>query len=290
MKHPRIHAICPALNEEVFIGNTLRALYPYCSGISVLTQYDRDWYGKPVRPDRTIQIVADFPDPEGKIQLVLRRWRDQAAALNCEMAAVASRAHRGVGSHGSTAEQIRALHDAPDYFLIVDADEIYDSETLPRVIDYVMVRRPRAARVHGYNYLRSWNRRVPREVVRFCHFGFVRTGLRFEHIREITWSEHRLSKALRVLRLPDFSARLFGFITVPPEVGHFHHGCWLGDNARLAAKARKSAHTWVDTPGFIPSVDQHDTIQIPTSDLPRNIREAEWPEGWIEREARGSGC
>ena len=38
----RIHAIVLALNEEVFIANQLNTLYPFCCGISVITQYDRD--------------------------------------------------------------------------------------------------------------------------------------------------------------------------------------------------------------------------------------------------------
>lgn len=285
MKQPlRIHAICLALNEEIFIGAVLRVLYPFCSGISVLTQYDRDWYGKPVKPDRTLQIVADFPDPEGKVQLVLRRWRDQAPALNCEMAAVASRPHRGTQSHGAPASEIRVLHDPPEYFWIVDADEIYDPETVPAMLRFLADRRPRGMRVWGYNYVRSWNRRVPREKVRFCHFGFVRTGVRFEHIREVTWNEHRFAKLLRLLRLPDVSAQAFGFTTCPSDVAAFHHGCWLGNDRRLEAKSVKSAHKKTWDPDYGAKIDAIPTVHVPTSELPRSIREAEWPEGWLERE------
>jgi len=42
----RIHAIIIALNEEDFIEETIKPIYKYCSGISVVTQYDRDYYGK----------------------------------------------------------------------------------------------------------------------------------------------------------------------------------------------------------------------------------------------------
>lgn len=283
MRPLRIHAICLALNEEAFIGKTLGTLYPFCSGISVLTQYDRDWYGKAVEPDGTLRIVADFPDPEGKVQLVVRRWRDQAAALNCEMVAVASQPHHGVGSLGSTIEAIRALHDPPDYFWIVDADEIYDSAAIPLIIGHLARIRPRGMRVWGYNYVRSWNRRVPREEVRFCHFGFVRRGVRFEHIREVTWNEHRLARLLRLLRLPDFSSRIFGFVECPPDVGVFHHGCWLGNDQRLQAKSIKSAHKKDWDPNYPSIIEAIRTVHVPTSDLPKNIRDADWPEGWIER-------
>src|SRR5258708_15091841 len=95
----RVHAIILALNEEVFIQNHLRTLYPFCSGISVLTQYDRDWYGKPVKPDRTVELVSNFPDPEGKIHLVVRRFPDEAAARNCEMLVLSSNTHRQIMYH-----------------------------------------------------------------------------------------------------------------------------------------------------------------------------------------------
>src|ERR1700744_5892316 len=106
----RIHAIMPALNEEVFIENQLRTLYPFCSGISVLTQYDRDWYGKAVKPDRTVELVSNFSDPEGKIHLVLRRWRDQAAALNSEMGALSCQPAQRVQSHGTPQADIERFH------------------------------------------------------------------------------------------------------------------------------------------------------------------------------------
>src|SRR6266513_4050250 len=102
----RIHAIVLALNEEVFIENQLRTLYPFCSGISVLTQYDRDWYGNAVKPDRSAELVLNFPDPEGKIHLVVRRFPDEAAARNAEMLALSASPDRRVMSHGSPMSRI----------------------------------------------------------------------------------------------------------------------------------------------------------------------------------------
>lgn len=283
----RVHVICLALNEETFITPLLRTLYPFCSGISVLTQYDRDWYGNRVTPDRTIQTVADFEDPEGKIHLVVRRWRDQPAALNSEMSALAARPDRGVVSHGTPQAEIHDFHQTPDYYWIVDADEIYDQDTIPAILDHLKKNKPRGMRVWGYNYVRTWNRRVPSDVIRFCHFGFLRPGVRFTHLREVTWNEHRLRKLLRLLHFPDFAARAFGFITCPPGVGVFHHGCWLGSDERLMAKARKSPHESARRQSWLEEVDSLPWAHVPKEDLPRSIREAEWPEGWIEREKPG---
>src|SRR5436309_1320731 len=159
----RIHAIVLALNEEVFIENQLRTLYPFCSGISVLTQYDRDWYGNAVTPDRTAELVLKFPDAEGKIHLVVRRFPDEAAARNAEILALTSRPERSVMSHGPSENRMREFHRWPDYFWIVDADEFYDPESIPRIFEYLRQRRPRGMRVNGFNYVKSWNRRVPAE-------------------------------------------------------------------------------------------------------------------------------
>lgn len=84
----RIHAICMALNEEPFIVELLNSLYPFCSGISIITQYDRDFYYNPVIPDKTVNLVLNYPDPEGKIHLSVRRFRHEAAARNHEMLSI----------------------------------------------------------------------------------------------------------------------------------------------------------------------------------------------------------
>src|SRR6266480_5968613 len=285
----RIHAVVLALNEEVFIEHQLRTLYPFCSGISVLTQYDRDWYGNAVKPDRTADLVLKFPDPEGKIHLVVRRFPDEAAARNAEMLALASRPERRVMSHGSSENRIQKFHRAPDYFWIVDADELYDTATIPQILNYLEEKRPRGMRINGFNYVRKWNRRVPSEVVRFCHFGFVRPGVLFKMRRTVSWNESRFQKLLRILRLPDFSARAWGFIECPSSIGFFHHGCWLGDEQRLIDKSRRSSHADMAGPDFAKDVANIPWTYIPTLDLPSNLREGDWPADFIE-EAQMQGA
>jgi hypothetical protein len=281
----RIHAICVALNEEIFIGELLKMLYPFCSGISILSQYDRDWTGRTLVPDRTADIVLNFPDPQGKIQFIVRRWRDQTAARNSEMLAITSEPAKKIQSQVTPIEDIRAFHAAPDYFLIVDADEIYDVDTFRDVLDYLDVKRPRGMRVLGYNYVRTWNRRVPSEVVHFSQFGFLRPGILFEYVRVVNWNESRLSKVLKKLLLPDISSRLFGFVNCPVEIGYFHHGCWLGDDARLMNKFARAGHrfdAWAIK--TIEQIDALQTVYIPTRDLPKNIRDGNWPETFFEDE------
>ena len=188
---------------------------------------------------------------------------------------------KNIQSHGRSLEDIKNFHSKPDYFWVIDADEIYDADTIPSIIDYLYQKKPAGMRITGYNYLRNWNRRIPREVDDFTHFGFIKPGLLFEQRRVITWNESRLSKLLKLLHLPDWSTKIFGFITCPESTGVFHHGCWLGDNDRISEKFLKSSHKesqeW--SPG---SVDGIQWDHIPTVNLPVNIQHAEWPEHFFD--------
>lgn len=276
----KIHAIVKALNEEHFILEQLKTLYPVCSRISILTQYDRDWYGKLVIPDRTIPFILDFPDPEGKIHLVIRKFPDETAAVNMEMLAFNKKSFREIIPHGSLFTDIRNFHDRPDYFWYVDADEIYDVDTIPAILDFLEKKSPRGLRITGYNYVRDWNHRVPRSVVDFTHFGFIKAGLLLEQHRTLTWNESRLSKLLLKLHLPDISSRIFGFLDCPESVGVFHHGCWLGNNERLRSKFEKSSHIYNHLQNES-NVDDIETVEINTRDLPSNIREGRWPQFYL---------
>lgn len=275
-----IHAIILALNESQFIKVQLDTIYQFCDRISIITQYDRDWYGKGVVPDETVNIVLDYPDPVGKINLLVRRLPDEAAARNMEMLAFNNKTFSNIMSHGNTMKKIEAFHEPPDYFWIIDADEIYDIATIPKILSYLSLKRPKGMRITGFNYLRTWNKQVPRSVIDFTHFGFLKPGVLFEQRRVVSWNEFRLSKLFGLFKLPDLSAKIFGFIDCPESVGVFHHACWLGDNNRIEEKFSKSSHqesqTWEPN-----SVDGIRTIFIPTRELPLNIQNAVWPPDFI---------
>ena len=277
----RIHAIILALNEEAFIKVQMDTIYPFCSAISVITQYDRDWYGKPISPDATVSLVKNYPDPEGKINLVIRRMPDEAAARNMEMLAFNKRSYKKIQSHGRSLDDISKFHNAPDYFWIIDADEIYDVDTIPAIIDHLATKRPRGMRITGYNYLRTWNHRVPRDVIDFTHFGFIQPGILFEQRRVINWNEFRFAKLLKMLKLPDVSAKAFGFITCPESIGVFHHACWLGDDSRIREKFDKSSHK-ESQEWKADSVDAIKNVFIPTIELPLNIQNASWPPNFFD--------
>jgi hypothetical protein len=276
-----IHAIILALNEEIFIKAQLDTIYPFCNRISVITQYDRDWYGSAVKPDKTTNIVLNYPDPDSKINLLVRRLPDEAAARNMEMLAFNRKSYKNTISHGRSMDDIKSFHNPPDYFWIIDADELYDTDTIPAMLNYLTNNRPNGMRVTGYNYIRNWHQRVPRAVVDFTHFGFIKPGILFEQRRTVSWNQSRIAKLLKMAHLPDFSNKLYGFVTCPESVGVFHHGCWLGDNKRITEKFSKSSHR--ESKDFeSDSVDRISFEYIPFNKLPINIQKAEWPLNYID--------
>lgn len=192
----KIHAICIALNEEDFITEFLKTMYPFCAGISVITQYDRDYYGKKVIPDNTVKYALEFPDPEAKINIVIRKYNDETASRNHEMMSVLSDASRGIKPHCVSQQRVKKFFEPPDYFLIVDADEFYDVDTFPAIIEYLKLKKPKAMRVSAYEYGYNWNMRVPPDVWIHHQFGFVKAGVMFEERRVLTWNEYRIKNII----------------------------------------------------------------------------------------------
>ncbi len=280
----RIHAIIIALNEEDFIAETIRPLYKYCAGISVITQYDRDYYSKLVKPDETANLVLNYPDPEGKIHLVARRYNDETASRNHEMNALLFDASKKIQTHGVEKKLVAAFHQAPDYFLICDADEIYDEATLPAIIEYLKKKKPRAMRVSGYNYFLSWNRREPREKYVHNQFGFVKAGLFFQQRRVLNWNESRLNKLGAKLGMSKLGSRLYNFIDCPWEVGMMHHAGYVRRNKeKLIEKMSKHSHLEAHPPEFLEQMLKQEYKYTDTTELPLNIQSGNWPDNFFEK-------
>jgi hypothetical protein len=280
-----IHAIIIALNEEDFITETIKPLYNYCSGISIITQYDRDYYGKMVTPDATVEKVLSYPDPEGKIHLVVRRYNDETASRNHEMKAMMYDASKGIIPHGVPLEKIQQFHATPDYFLICDADEIYDINTIGAVVDYLKVKKPRGMRVSAYDYFGNWNRRLPREKYVHHHFGFVKAGILFEQRRVISWNEFRLNKFVKRFGInAKIGTILHGFIDCPWEVGMLHHAGYIRKNKeKYAEKMSKHSHPEAHADSFLDSRFNWDFEFVEMDKLPENIQNGNWPENFFEK-------
>lgn len=278
-----IHAIIIALNEEDFITETIKPIYELCSGVSVITQFDRDYYGKAVIPDSTVKKVLEYPDKKGKIHLVMRRYNDETASRNHEMNALLFNAAKGIIPHGTEINSIELFHKKPDYFLIVDADEIYDIDTFPAIIDYLAQKKPRAMRVGGHNYFISWNRREPKEKYVHNHFGFVKAGLFFEQRRVLNWNESRLNKLGSIVGRSHLGSKIYGFIDCPWEIGMLHHAGYVRRNKeKLLEKMAKHSHLENHDPKFLQQLLAQEYDFVAKERLPRNIREGSWPSDFFE--------
>jgi len=103
------------------------------------------------------------------------------------------------------------------------------------------------------------------------------------------------------------AARLYGELLVPPSVAVCHHGSYVGSRERIAAKLKSTPHRdehpddWMErvwekfTPemtNFHPAVPERwpCAVHVQTEDLPPAIKNANWPEGWIERATATPGA
>ncbi|MFN3405702.1 MAG: hypothetical protein ACK40G_16515 [Cytophagaceae bacterium] len=268
----------------MFIKETIKPLYPYCNGISVISQYDRDYYGNMIEPDNTLNDVLSFPDPEGKINLVIRKFKDEAVARNHEMAALLNEPYKSVITHSVSMKDVLKFHQPPDYFLIVDGDEIYDIDTLPRIIDYLKWKKPRGMRINAFNYYNTWNRRVKLEDEKFCHFGFIKAGIFFKIRRIVSLNEIRLLKYFKKIGLGSLPSILWGFIECPSEIGVFHHAAYIGGEERIKQKMKKSSHSELKDKfqEQLEKLNNKRTEYVPIDKLPINIREGNWEKHLFE--------
>lgn len=294
----KISVILIALNEQEFIKPCIRAIYPFVDRIRIQTNYDRSWKGELVEPDQTVKRIIDVPDPAGKISLHLFRVPDEAIARNWLMRSDGYRLNHRHNSTTSRREDIQNFCSTPDYFWIVDADEIYDPDTVPRILDYLQSKRPRILKIRGITYFKSWNYRiVPSDG--FFQPGFIRQGVLFRENRNLLyppWFRFFMNKYWRINLEPSQ-----GVVYLPEEVAVFHHGAYVGDDLRMYKKIFFHVHLdskraeWFEkvwkrwTPAaraFHPLYPEEfqGVEHVPTCELPGIIKDEEWPEGYLERE------
>ncbi len=291
----RLFAIYVTLTDEPFIEASLESVYPFAAKIFVLTARDKTWDGTPVDPDGTLERVLEFPDPENKICCVKMWCPDEALARNWLMHAASHRLDYYLEPHAHDIRSIEGWLEPPDYFWIVDGDEIYDPASVPRILEYVRAHNARYFKVHAYVYFKTWNYRIP-EPQPFT--AFVRPGTFLAYARDPHMPK-LLSYAHLIPRVGFGVANvLSGRRIVPPEVGVFHHPAYVATTERIARKLAHSAHRdrvmqrWIEEvwskwtpssrnfhptePGVFPRAEY-----VPTEELPEIIRRRKWPEGFV---------
>jgi len=310
MKDINLTAVVIALREQEFIDKCLRAIYPFVRRIYVISNYDTDYYGNEGQPDQTIDIVLGFDDPEKKIILLVnRRILDETIQRNWAMLsdkALCNVSHRRFSPHGYTLKEIRDRSPQTDFFWIIDADEIYDPQTIPGAIDFVSRTRWNCVLVRGHNFFKKWNYRISLSSDQFWQIGFLRPGTFFYSRRRpyiprpLGWI-HYINKsfAQRLIHIYCNETKL------PENIANFYHASYVGDDERIRKKLLSSSHAqeladqgldeWFEKvwKQWHPEMENFyfsgnakawsGVDYISTSSLPLIIRDSSWPDGWIEK-------
>ena len=296
---PSYHAIYLVLNDMEFFPASLRSIYDHITGATVVTSYDLDRWDRAVEPDSPVTgVLSRELDPERKINVIAAVDVSESALRNRAMAFVdlPRRARRNLTRDATVTHM-----EQPDYFWIVDADEIYDETSVRNLKDYVAAHRANTYMLRPTSYFRTWNWRVEEPVY---HVAVVTPGFSFGELRHryVTPKVRVLRKLWDVGLLPrDVAFRAFGARCLPIDVATYHHGNYVGDRGRIEAKLAASGHRfefdrdWLrdvwdrwtpQTRNFHPHVPEQfpAAVHVPTAELPPVIAEHAWPDGWIERD------
>lgn len=112
----RIAAGICAYKEEDYITYAIRGMYDFADVIAVSVDTGTGWSGDHEDPNRTLELVNSFPDPENKLRVFVGEWATEVDQRNANLDLV---------------------RDSVDYYMIVDPDEIYSSDGLARLRRYI---------------------------------------------------------------------------------------------------------------------------------------------------------
>jgi hypothetical protein len=290
---PRIHAIYAVAGDEDMFPASLRSIYRQVDGITVITGYDRDWSGAPRRSDELVDgLLHGGLDPDRRVQLIIERETNEARSRNRAMdfAAGTDRSRLVRRQSGSDRQMV-----PPDYFLIIDADEVYEAGAMDRLRDYVTQRPRPIYRIGARRYFKHWTYRVTGLEY---SISLVRADVRLPYLRRLLVPASRRALA----RIPGLPARArdaaLGYHDVPPDVAVFHHGSYVGPRRRITDKLASFGHAheiadhWIEDvwDGFEPSMRNfnpaYPTVfpaceSIDPEELPTEIRDHPWPAGYL---------
>ena len=135
----KLCAVYKVFNAETYLPYSMRSVYEHVDRIVVLLS-TRPWSGHPAPPDSTERIVRTFPDPEGKIQLLLKDWGAFPAPVD-----QLANERRGMNF---LLEWVRAEQPDVTHYFYVDADEVYHGAHL-RYLRRVLAGLTRPREVRG---------------------------------------------------------------------------------------------------------------------------------------------
>ena len=199
----RIGAAICAHNEELYIRYCLEAIYDFVDVILVNVNTGVPWGGEPEPLDRTLELVREFPDPAGKLEVTTGEWESETQQREGTM---------------------DALRPHVNYYMTLDADEIYSQADLIRLREYIS-RRPYIGQFRLR--LKTYWKINPMYVIDPP-----------EPMRQYVISRLRPSTRVTALR----RTNEFWRATVPTEVAVMHHYSYARTDERIRQKLANTLH------------------------------------------------
>lgn len=203
-------AACYCVYDDYeWLKPSLTSIYDAVDAIYVLVS-DAPWNGPFTETQQTIEVINTFPDPQKKIRLKRGSWRSEVEQRNAALALVEF-------------EKI-------DYALIIDADEVYDTNSLKRMIAHAAAH-PDVGCWHSLFvvYWKSPSFRIdppephhPPILLRMGSGAFV-------EYRNCICDKHAL---------------------IPPEIGFCHHLSYARTNEQMERKLKAFSHASQVRPGW----------------------------------------
>ncbi|MCX8052609.1 MAG: glycosyltransferase, partial [Armatimonadetes bacterium] len=198
--HPKFAAVYCVYDDDAWLADSVESIYDACDAVYVLIS-SRPWHGEPTDNSMLIETVHRLNDPHRKIRLVQGTWQTEAEQRNAGL------------------EILR--NDGFDYCLVIDADEVYDTTDLKRMMRLVAKYRDVDCwHVEMDTYWKSWRYRIaPREPLKPP--VFLKVDRRFTENRNVEDCKRGL---------------------IPPDVGICHHLSYARTDDQLLRKISTFSH------------------------------------------------
>lgn len=114
----RLCAAYKVFNADLYLAYSLRSIYDAVDHIVIFLS-TRPWNGPIVPPDSTEAVIRSFPDPQGKISLVVRDFRGEDRPARQDA--------NELREMNTLLDYIRTELPEITHYLYIDADEVYSA-------------------------------------------------------------------------------------------------------------------------------------------------------------------
>lgn len=152
---------------DYVLKQCLEQVYPFASQILIAEGPVSYWQrqGRTTSTDETNNILSEFPDPENKIKIV----------------------H---GQYGEKDDQCRAymqhINDDIDYIWNLDSDEVYKTEDLKKIIDFLDENKPTSVGLRSCSFYGGFDDYLTGFELKKDNFLRI-----FRYVKGSTWQTHR---------------------------------------------------------------------------------------------------